>query len=106
MIMRWLLGDKQLAAYWFTSSTSFANLAITVARNITNRFAGIRPHDVPSIVIAQPAGAAPLQSWRSGWPTNRGPREARQHPARYAPPSSAWTPRCFSRATIECARSS
>ena len=46
------------AAYWFTSSTSFANPAITVARSLTNTFAGIAPHDVPLFVLAQLFGAA------------------------------------------------
>jgi glycerol uptake facilitator-like aquaporin len=46
------------AAYWFTSSTSFANPAITVARSLTNTFAGIAPHDVPVFVAAQLLGAA------------------------------------------------
>jgi glycerol uptake facilitator-like aquaporin len=46
------------AAYWFTSSTSFANPAITVARSLTNTFAGIAPHDVPLFVVAQLIGAA------------------------------------------------
>jgi glycerol uptake facilitator-like aquaporin len=40
-------------AYWFTSSTSFANPAVTVARCITDTFAGIRPQDVPGFVLAQ-----------------------------------------------------
>jgi glycerol uptake facilitator-like aquaporin len=46
------------AAYWFTSSTSFANPAITVARSLSNTFAGIAPHDVPMFVLAQVVGAA------------------------------------------------
>ena len=46
------------AAYWFTSSTSFANPAITVARSLTNSFAGIAPRDVPLFVAAQLIGAA------------------------------------------------
>jgi glycerol uptake facilitator-like aquaporin len=46
------------AAYWFTSSTSFANPAITVARSLSNSFAGIAPADVPLFVAAQLAGAA------------------------------------------------
>lgn len=46
------------AAYWFTSSTSFANPAITVARSLTNTFAGIAPHDVPVFIFAQLIGAA------------------------------------------------
>jgi glycerol uptake facilitator-like aquaporin len=45
------------AAYWFTSSTSFANPAVTVARSLTNTFTGIRPVDVPLFVLAQVAGA-------------------------------------------------
>jgi glycerol uptake facilitator-like aquaporin len=46
------------AAYWFTSSTSFANPAITVARSLSDTFAGIAPHDVPVFIAAQLAGAA------------------------------------------------
>jgi glycerol uptake facilitator-like aquaporin len=46
------------AAYWFTSSTSFANPAITIARSLTNTFAGIAPHDVPLFILAQLVGAA------------------------------------------------
>jgi glycerol uptake facilitator-like aquaporin len=45
------------AAYWFTSSTSFANPAITVARSVTNTFAGIAPHDVLPFIVAQLLGA-------------------------------------------------
>ena len=45
------------AAYWFTSSTSFANPAITIARSMTNSFSGIAPADVPMFMIAQMAGA-------------------------------------------------
>lgn len=46
-----------VAAYWFTSSTSFANPAITVARSLSNSFAGIAPADVAGFVVAQMAGA-------------------------------------------------
>ena len=46
------------AAYWFTPSTSFANPAVTLARSLTDTFAGIRPADVPGFVIAQFIGAA------------------------------------------------
>ncbi len=46
------------AAYWFTSSTSFANPAITVARSLSDTFAGIAPADVPMFVLAQLIGAA------------------------------------------------
>lgn len=45
------------AAYWFTASTSFANPAITVARSLTDSFAGIAPPGVPGFIAAQIAGA-------------------------------------------------
>lgn len=45
------------SAYWFTSSTSFANPAITVVRSLSDTFAGIAPGDVPAFVLAQLAGA-------------------------------------------------
>lgn len=47
-----------VAAYWFTASTSFANPAVTIARALTDTFAGIRPSDVPGFVVAQLLGAA------------------------------------------------
>lgn len=43
-------------AYWFTSSTSFANPAVTIARSVTDTFAGIRPSDVPGFLLGQFAG--------------------------------------------------
>ncbi|MEA3048712.1 MAG: hypothetical protein QOG84_548 [Sphingomonadales bacterium] len=46
------------AAYWFTSSTSFANPAITIARSLSDSFAGIAPANVPGFVAAQLMGAA------------------------------------------------
>jgi glycerol uptake facilitator-like aquaporin len=46
-----------VGAYWFTSSTSFANPAVTLARAATDTFAGIRPVDVPCFIVAQLAGA-------------------------------------------------
>ena len=45
------------AAYWFTSSTSFANPAITVARSLSDTFAGIAPGNVAGFILAQLAGA-------------------------------------------------
>ena len=45
------------AAYWFTSSTSFANPAITIARSLSDSFAGIAPGSVPGFILAQVAGA-------------------------------------------------
>jgi glycerol uptake facilitator-like aquaporin len=53
-------------AYWFIASTSFANPAITIARSLTNTFAGIRPADVPMFVVAQLAGAV-AATVVSGW---------------------------------------
>jgi glycerol uptake facilitator-like aquaporin len=44
------------AAYWFTASTSFANPAVTIARSLSDTFAGIRPVDAPGFVLAQLAG--------------------------------------------------
>jgi glycerol uptake facilitator-like aquaporin len=51
------VGAYIAAAYWFTSSTSFANPAVTLARAMTNTFAGIRPPDVPGFILFQIAGA-------------------------------------------------
>ena len=45
------------AGYWWTSSTSFANPAITIARALSDTFAGIRPQDAPDFVVAQFVGA-------------------------------------------------
>jgi glycerol uptake facilitator-like aquaporin len=45
------------AAYWFTASTSFANPAVTIARALTDSFAGIAPGDVPMFIVAQLTGA-------------------------------------------------
>jgi glycerol uptake facilitator-like aquaporin len=45
------------AAYWFTSSTSFANPAVTLARAASDTFAGIRPADTPGFIVAQALGA-------------------------------------------------
>jgi len=44
------------AAYWFTSSTSFANPAVTIGRAFSDTFAGIRPASVPGFVVAQLVG--------------------------------------------------
>src|SRR3984893_10158117 len=47
------VGAYITAAYWFTASTSFANPAVTIARCLSDTFAGIRPRDVPWFVVAQ-----------------------------------------------------
>jgi glycerol uptake facilitator-like aquaporin len=54
----WLVGLTITAAYWFTSSTSFANPAVTLARGLTTTFAGIALNHVPGFVAAQLVGAA------------------------------------------------
>ena len=61
-----LVGLYIAAAYWFTASTSFANPAVTVARALSDSFAGIAPHAVPGFVAAQIGGAitgAALSRW-------------------------------------------
>ena len=57
----WMVAAWIGAAYWFAASTSFANPAITIARSLSDTFAGIRPPDVPAFIIAQLAGA--LAAW-------------------------------------------
>jgi glycerol uptake facilitator-like aquaporin len=51
------VGAYITGAYWFTSSTSFANPAVTLARTASDTFAGIRPADAPGFIVAQFAGA-------------------------------------------------
>ncbi len=60
------VGAYITAAYWFTASTSFANPAVTLARTVSDTFAGIRPADAPRFIVAQLIGAAAataLFSW-------------------------------------------
>jgi glycerol uptake facilitator-like aquaporin len=53
----WMVAAWIGAAYWFTASTSFANPAITVARSLSDTFAGIRPQDAPAFILSQLTGA-------------------------------------------------
>ena len=53
-----IVGLYITAAYWFTASTSIANPAVTIARSLSNTFAGIAPRSAPGFIIAQLAGAA------------------------------------------------
>jgi glycerol uptake facilitator-like aquaporin len=65
----WLVGLYITAAYWFTSSTSFANPAVAIARSMTNSFSGIRPADLPGFIAAEFCGALAglmLLSWLLG----------------------------------------
>ncbi len=62
----WLVGLYITAAYWFTSSTSFANPAVAIARSVTNTFSGIRPLDLPGFILAELGGAVAallLMNW-------------------------------------------
>src|SRR6476619_4437016 len=65
----WLVGLYITAAYWFTSSTSFANPAVAIARSMTNTFSGIRPVDLPGFIAAEFCGAVAaltLMNWLLG----------------------------------------
>lgn len=57
-VVPFAVGAYITAAYWFTSSTSFANPAVTLARAASDTFAGIRPMDVPGFIVGQLLGAA------------------------------------------------
>ena len=61
-----LVGLYITAAYWFTSSTSFANPAVTIARSLTNSFSGILPAHAPGFILAQLA-AAVVATFVLGW---------------------------------------
>jgi glycerol uptake facilitator-like aquaporin len=62
----WLVGLYITAAYWFTSSTSFANPAVAIARSLTNTFSGIRPFDLPGFIAAELLGAL-AALWLMNW---------------------------------------
>ncbi len=67
------------AGYWFTASTCFANPAVTLARSLSDSFAGIRPHDVPGFLVAQFVGAAfggVLVHWWTGTEPSPSPARA------------------------------
>ena len=82
-------------AYWFTASTSFANPAVTIARSLTDTFAGIRPADVPLFVVAELVGAG-LAASVFAWllPVQAIPTSACRAAVRTSPrpPSSSRTP--------------
>jgi len=56
-VVPFAVGAYITAAYWFTASTSFANPAVTIARSLSDTFAGIRPADAPLFILAQVLGA-------------------------------------------------
>ena len=55
--MPYAVGLYITSAYWFTASTSFANPAVTVARSLSDTFAGIAPSDAPGFILAELLGA-------------------------------------------------
>jgi len=71
------VGAYVAAAYWFTSSTAFANPAVTLARAMTNTFTGIRPADAPGFMVAQVIGGA-LAALLMAWLVPAGERRSRQ----------------------------
>jgi len=62
----WIVGLYITSAYWFTASTSFANPAVTLARSLSDTFAGVAPPSVPQFVVAQLAGAV-AATLACGW---------------------------------------
>jgi glycerol uptake facilitator-like aquaporin len=65
----WIVGLYIAAGYWFTASTSFANPAVTIARSLSDSFAGIAPASAPAFIVAQLLGAATAaisMSWLLG----------------------------------------
>jgi arsenate reductase len=62
----WSVGAYITAAYWFTSSTSFANPAVTLARTLSDTFAGIAPASAPAFLVAEVVGGA-LGAILVGW---------------------------------------
>jgi glycerol uptake facilitator-like aquaporin len=86
-----MVGLYITAAYWFTASTSFANPAVTLARSLSDSFAGIAPGSVPAFVAAQAVGALlglGLAAWL--WPPRRAcgdpPRSAAEGREPHSPP--------------------
>jgi glycerol uptake facilitator-like aquaporin len=69
------VGAYITGAYWFTSSTSFANPAVTLARAASDTFAGIRPVDAPGFIVAQLAGAL-AATWVFRWLVPSLPKDA------------------------------
>ncbi len=61
-----MVGLYITAAYWFTASTSFANPAVTIARSLSDTFAGIAPSSVPAFILAQVIGAL-AAAWLLRW---------------------------------------
>jgi glycerol uptake facilitator-like aquaporin len=80
-LIGWAVGAYITAAYWFTSSTSFANPAVTYARMFSDTFAGIQPSSVPMFLLAQAfGGAAGYGLGRAIYPRSTPPRSLRRSP--------------------------
>lgn len=79
-----LVASYIFAAYWFTASTSFANPAVTLARSLTQTFAGIRLQDAPGFIAAQLAGSA-LALVVASFLLGHRPNHARRRQAQGAP---------------------
>jgi glycerol uptake facilitator-like aquaporin len=77
------VGAYITGAYWFTASTSFANPAVTLARSLTNTFAGIRAMDVPGFVAVQILGAV-VATFVWSWLVPSLPRTARDVVAQHS----------------------
>jgi glycerol uptake facilitator-like aquaporin len=75
-----LVGLYITAAYWFTASTSFANPAVTIARALSDSFAGIAPGSAPAFIAAQLA-AALAGHFMLGWLFDASPMRAASLPA-------------------------
>jgi glycerol uptake facilitator-like aquaporin len=83
-----VVGAYITAAYWFTASTSFANPAVTLARSVSDTFAGIRPVDAPGFIVAQLIGAAAavaLLRWFDGGERQQGKDHHHDQAARAVP---------------------
>ena len=65
----WIVGLYITGAYWFTSSTSFANPAVTIARSFTDTFSGISPSHAPLFIVMQILGA--IAAWLVAKPLTR-----------------------------------
>jgi glycerol uptake facilitator-like aquaporin len=72
-----VVGAYITSAFWFTASTAFANPAVTLARAVTDTFAGIRPQDVPAFLLGQAVGAAAAAAL-VGWLVPTAPKPSRQ----------------------------
>ena len=66
VMVPYAVGSYITAAYWFTASTSFANPAVTIARSLSDTFAGIHPADAPGFIVAEVVGAA-AAVWLMRW---------------------------------------